>query len=343
MNVSDSERIRTFLDGQGYREVAKIEEADLVVINSCSVRKTAEDRALAFLKKCEDLKKEKKLEVILTGCMATKTGFSEKQRKIVDAEKKKLKRADQVLSIRDLCGKSDYFKISPKLEGQKELFLPIMEGCDNFCSYCIVPFTRGREKSRKIKEIVEELREALKKGYKNIVLLGQNVNSFGKENGENLPTLLKKINEVPGDFKVKFLTNHPKDMSDELIEAVAILKKIEKFIHLPLQSGSDRILKLMNRKYTQKDYLRVIEKIRKKIKKVFLATDVIVGFPGETWEDFQETVKVFKKVGYNEAYINKYSPRRPAAASIWEDNVTWDEKKKREKILREIINDKKKR
>ena len=213
-------------------------------------------------------------------------------------------------------------------------YVPIMTGCNNFCAYCIVPYTRGREKSRPASEIIKEVSELLKSGKKQIILLGQNVNSY--EFG--FAKLLKKINDLPGNFEISFMSNHPKDMKTDVINAIAALPKVNKEIHLPLQAGSDKILKAMNRPYAAEEYLRLVESLKLKVPKVKLTTDIIVGFPGETEEDFQQTVEVCKKVGYSLAYVNKYSPRQGTAAFKLGDPISWSEKQRRWKILDELIN-----
>jgi len=213
-------------------------------------------------------------------------------------------------------------------------YIPIMFGCDNFCSYCIVPYTRGREKSRPINEIINEAKRLIKHGNKEIVLLGQNVNSYKF----GFAKLLKKLNDLPGDFKISFVSNHPKDVTEEVINAIAILPKIKKEIHLPLQSGSDKVLQDMNRPYTVAKYLWLVKSLKSKVPEVKITTDIIVGFPTETEKDFQKTVEICKKVGYELAYINKYSPRKGTAAYKLGDPISWQEKQRRWRILEGLIN-----
>jgi len=216
-----------------------------------------------------------------------------------------------------------------------------MSGCNNFCSYCIVPYLRGREKSRPIKEIIAEVKRLLVysrtcqyESQPEIVLLGQNVNSYRY----GFAKLLKTINDLPGDFRIGFLTNHPKDMTEDIIEAVAGLPKVKKEIHLPLQSGSDRILRVMNRPYMAEEYLQLVKNLKSKIHKAKITTDIIVGFPSETKEDFYKTIEICKKVKFNLAYINKYSPRKGTAAYKLGDPIPWEEKQRRWKILNDLIN-----
>lgn len=306
MNKSDSEKIATILENRGYQPAKEEEQADLIVINVCSVRQSAVDRVFARIKSLEGKK------IIITGC-------------ILKEDREKLKNKAEIMDFKDL------FRIEPKTL-YPDGFIPIMEGCNNFCTYCVVPYTRGREQYRKEAEIINKAKALIRKGYKKIILLGQNVNSY-----PNFPKLLKEIAELSGDFQVAFLTSHPKDFSDELIEVMAKCEKIIKHLNLPVQSGDDEILKKMNRPYTIKQYKNLIKKIREKIPNIRLSTDIIVGFPGETKKQFENTVKLFKEIKFNAAYIAKYSPRPGTVAFKIKDNVPLEEKKQREKILREIL------
>jgi len=289
-----------------------------------------------LLNKIKKLKvKNPNLKITITGCL-------------LEADKKKFKEFlapyrtkgsgtgfDEIKDIKDFLG-SDYLSLQPKCQKQSPAYLPIMTGCDNFCSYCVVPHTRGREISRPMDEIVKEFKNFLKRGHKEIILLGQNVNSYKF----GFAKLLKTLNNIDGNFKIRFLTNHPKDFPDELIDAIAICEKVEKEIHLPVQSGDNAILEKMNRKYTIKQYENLVEKIRKKIPNIKFTTDVIVGFPGETEKQFQNTVKLFNKIKYDLAYINKYSRREGTVAAQFKDNVSWEEKKRRWEILNNLANKK---
>ena len=211
-----------------------------------------------------------------------------------------------------------------------------MTGCNNYCSYCVVPYVRGREVSRSAKEIIYEIKNLVKKGYKEIWLLGQNVNSY-KDGKIDFPKLLKMANAVPGDFWIRFTSSHPKDFSDKVIDAMATGNKITPYLNLPIQSGDDKVLKSMNRHYSVKNYKNKIKKLRKKIPDIALSTDIIVGFPGETKKQFESTVKLFRDVKYDMAYINKYSPRAGTTASKFKDDVAWAEKKRREKVLTDVL------
>jgi tRNA-2-methylthio-N6-dimethylallyladenosine synthase len=306
MNKSDSERIALVLEKKGYQPAENEVSADLIVINICSVKQSAVNRVYNKLK---NLKTKK---IILTGC-------------ILQEDKDKFTQYGEVIRFTDL------FKIEPKLKYQ-EGFIPIMEGCNNFCTYCVVPYTRGREYYREKEEIICEAKKLIERGYQKITLLGQNVNSY-----PNFPQLLEEIVNLPGNFTVTFLTSHPKDFSDELIDVIAKSEKIVKHLNLPVQSGDDEILIKMNRPYTIKQYKDLVKKIRQKIPTIKLSTDIIVGFPGETEKQFKNTVKLFKEIKFDNAYISKYSPRPGTASSKIEDNVPLEEKKKRERVLREIM------
>lgn len=311
MNKSDSERIASKLESQGNKPVKKIELADLVVINICSVRQSAIDRVYSKVRQIR--LKNPKVKIILTGC-------------ILEKDKQKLQeQVDDVWQIVDS-------KTKANCQSQKHALVPIMTGCDNFCSYCVVPYTRGREQSRPAQEIIKEVRNLVKQGYKEITLLGQNVNSY-RSKSYGFPKLLKVLNNISGNFQIKFLTSHPKDMSDELIKIIAQGEKIAKEIHLPVQSGDNQILKKMNRGYTVNQYKKLIKKIRKKIPKVKISTDIIVGFPGETKKQFANTVKLVQEIGFCQIYTAAYSPRPGTAAFKLKDDVPSDEKKRRKRIL----------
>jgi len=325
MNESDAERIGGFLEKNGYRKAPAIKGADLIVVVACSVRQTAVDRIFGMKQKLLQLKKTNpRIKTVLTGC-------------VIDSDVSKFKEFfDEIKDIYDFLG-NNYFSISPKYQKERDVaYLPIMTGCNNFCSYCVVPFTRGRETSRPPQEVVKEFKQILKDGFKKIILLGQNVNSYQY----GFANLLKTLNNLPGNFKIRFLTNHPKDFSDELIDAIARCEKVEKEIHLPVQSGDDEILKKMNRHYTVKEYKNLVSKIRKKIPNVRITTDVIVGFPSENKKQFQNTVKLFKEIKFSAAYINKYSPRPQTASFKLRDDVPLCEKKRRWKILNDLVNEK---
>jgi len=336
MNVSDSERISAALQNAGLKSVVSEKQADLLIFNTCTVRKASEDKAWG---KIQEIKKtNKKAKIVLTGCLAKM------------ATKEKMENIDYVLFIEDLMSwpkalglknaktviSDDYFKVSPAYQSSFQAYVPIMTGCDNFCSYCVVPYVRGREKSRKTKEILCEIKNLVKKGYKDITLLGQNVNSY-KDGKITFPKLLAQIEKIPGDFWISFITNHPKDLSEELLQIMAKSEKIATYLHLPLQAGDDEILRKMNRRYSVTKYLALTKKIRKMIPDVALATDIIVGFPGETKKHFQNSLNTLKKAQFDLAFINKYSPRPGTASFKLKDDISWEEKKYREKILTEVL------
>lgn len=327
MNKSDSERIATILENKGHQLAKGEKQADLIVLNICSVRQSAVDRVYNKVKNLRDLRgpsASTKLKIIITGC-------------ILEKDKKKFAQYGEIMNPvrKDKFSNgvkfSNLFKVKPEpkyIEG----YVPIMEGCNNFCTYCVVPYTRGREQYRKESEIINEAKALIKNGSKKLILLGQNVNSY-----PNFPKLLEKIANLPKDFKLTFLTSHPKDFSNELIKVMAKSEKIIKHLNLPVQSGDNEILKKMNRPYTIRQYKDLVKKIRKKMPDIKLSTDIIVGFPRETKKQFNNTVKLFKEIKFNMAYISKYSPRSGTPCFKMKDNVNLKEKKRREKCLRNLL------
>ena len=338
MNVSDSERVSAVLESMGYKKTSNINEADLIAITMCSIRQSAVDRVRGMIEKFEDIRKNKpKLKTVLTGCILKKDKkiFSEGFDHLVDI--KDIKKLPKILGLSNAKNvTSSYLDIAPTHSSKFSASVPIMTGCNNFCSYCVVPYVREREISRPAKKIVAEVKKLVKNGYKEIWLLGQNVNSY-KDGSNNFPKLLEMVNNIPGNFWIRFTSSHPKDFNDEVINAMALGGRITPYLNLPIQSGDDNILKLMNRHYTVADYKNKIKKLRKKIPNICLSTDIIVGFPGETKKQFENTVKLFRDVKYDMAYINKYSKRNGTAAAKLEDNVSIEEKKRREKVLTETL------
>ncbi len=321
MNKSDSERIAAKLEKKKYVPASKIDEADLIVVNMCSVRQSAVDRVYGLIPQLTKLKtKNYKPKTVLTGC-------------IIKYDFKKFKdKFNYILPKKDLS----YSKIRPKYKSQFSVYIPVVIGCNNFCSYCVVPYTRGPEISRPAKEILEEIKYLVKENYKEIWLVGENVNSY-KSNKKNFSQLLKQIDKIPGKFWIRFISCHPKDFSQELIKTIKQGKKITPYISLPVQSGDNQILKKMNRPYTVKKYKELVKKIRKNIPDVNLSTDVIVGFPGETKKQFQNTVKLFREIEFDIAYISQYSPRPGTAAFKLKDTVSLKEKQRRDKALTEVL------
>lgn len=326
MNTADAERIAGWYEEQGWQMADKIEEANEVVIVSCSVRQSAENRVYGLVNNLNKLRLQgSKFKIVLTGCMLR---FPE------ETLKKKMPGVDEFKRVETY---SAGLKIR---ESTTHAWVPISNGCNNFCTYCVVPYARGREVSRPFEEIICEVEELAKRGYKEITLLGQNVNSYGKDlksAAENFPNLLRRLHEIPGIEKISFLTSNPWDLTDDIIETMS-LPKIDRYLHLPVQSGDDEILKKMNRPYTAAEYLKLVEKIRKKIPEIKIGTDIIVGFPGETEEQFQHTVELAQKVGFEKAYIALYSPRSGTAAFRMKDTVPYQEKKRRWQILENLIN-----
>jgi len=358
MNEHDSGRLKDLLLERGYSFCDALERADVVIFNTCSVRKHAEDRVYGKIGELKKLKARKPGLIIgIIGCMA-------------EAEKSEI--IDRFPIVDFLCGPADLDNVPDiinkinngaghimRLEGYKSKIIPgfseerktcekayvkIMEGCDNFCSYCIVPYVRGRERSRPSKDILNEIEKLIKNGAKEITLLGQNVNSYGKLLKEKIDfvELLTKIDNLvnlsgyPIGVKIGFFTSHPKDASPELFKAMRDLKSIVNILHLPIQSGSDKILKRMNRKYTVARYKKLALDYRKIVKGGNLSGDIIVGFPGETEKDFNDTFNIVKELQFDAAYIFKYSPRPFTKAAGFKDNVTLEEKERRHTLLLDL-------
>ncbi len=348
MNVHESEKIAGTLESLGYRETKDEKDADVVVFNTCCVRGSAEQKALGNIGALKPIKKQKKDMIIaVCGCMTQEAKMAEYVYKtfpfvnIVFGTHNSYRFKEYLLEV--LEKKKRVFKVvddEQKLPIEVESFrtsghnawVNIMYGCNNFCTYCIVPFVRGREKSRPMEEIVAECKKLVEEGYKEITLLGQNVNSYGNtfKNGKNnFAELLKEIDNLEGEFVLKFLTSHPKDLSEEVVKVIAESKHISHMIHLPVQCGSDKILKLMNRNYTVEHYLKTIDMIKSYIPDVNLSTDIIVGFPGETEEDFESTLELIKKVRYNTLFGFIYSKRTGTPAEKMENQVPMTIKKER--------------
>ena len=340
MNVVDSERIVGLLDEIGYRQVEEPEQADLILLNTCAVRDKAVRKAYGHLGRFKPMK-ERKPDLILGmgGCIAQQEGkqlleeFSYLDLVFGTHNVHRLpEMVQQVAEKHVRCEETEFLdretrlQLFPSRTGQEAYtrFVTVMQGCDNFCSYCVVPYVRGREISRPSAEILEEIRELAAQGVREITLIGQNVNSYGlKEDGElSFAGLLEQVNAVDGIDRIRFTTSHPKDLSDDLIECFGRLDKLCKHLHLPVQCGSDNILKAMNRGYTRERYLGVVERLRQVCPEIRLSSDIIVGFPGETEADFAETMSLLEKVRYTEIYSFIYSPRRGTAAADMADEMT---------------------
>ena len=363
MNKSDSERIATVLEKIGFKLTQKENEADLIVVNMCSVRQSAVDRIYGVAEKFKKLReKNKKLKTILTGCILKKDKIKFSKKFDLALDIRDLPKLPKILNTKySIFNTRDYLEITPKYRSSFSAYVPIMTGCNNFCSYCAVPYTKGREISRPAKEILREVKNLIKNNYKEIWLLGQNVNSYkspictnmttnstNKHSRKfvpklvnirdiNFPKLLGMVNSIKGDFWIRFTSPHPKDFSEELINTMAKCKKVTEYLNLPVQSGDNEILKKMNRPYTIKQYKNLVKKIRAKTPDITLSTDVIVVFPGETKKQFENTMKLFKEIKYDMAYIAKYSPRPGTAAAKLKDDVKPKEKERRWKILTNIL------
>ena len=344
-NVSDSERMNGRILEMGYEFCDSPEDADLVLFNTCAVREHAEDRVwgnIGVLKKWKEARPD--MIIAVTGCMIQQEKNSQRIRKsfpyvdivfgtfnrhrLPEFVYKRLSGGSRIFEtseIRDIAEGVPVYR-----DAKFRAFIPIMYGCNNFCTYCIVPYVRGRERSRDPYKIVEEARGLIADGYREITLLGQNVNSYGKgdEHGINFAKLLKMIEEIDGEFRIRFMTSHPRDCTEELLTVMAESKKICHHLHLPFQSGSDRILKAMNRHYDRKTYEGLIEKAKFLMPDLTLSSDVIVGFPGETYEDFLDTVSLVKKVEYSSLFTFIYSPRTGTPAAVLPDPVSREEKGK---------------
>jgi tRNA-2-methylthio-N6-dimethylallyladenosine synthase len=386
MNKSDSERVRTVIEGMGYRWTDAEEEANLLGLLACSVRQKSIDKVYSKIKKWNSWKNSRNLLTFVSGCVLP--ADRDKFLKLFDilflvSELKQLRDLIShygiVTPVRPVFDKdtihagntkrfseinltparmadvkpllsmpderiNDFWKVRPSYNSDFEAFIPIQNGCDKFCTYCAVPYTRGREISRPSAEILQELKDLVEKGYKSITLLGQNVNSYGldKKGAEiGFPQLLRRIgeygNESGKDFWVYFTSPHPRDMSDEVLETIAAFPCLARQIHLPLQSGDDKVLIKMNRKHSVEEYKGIIESIRRILPDATIFTDIIVGFAGETDEQFENTRKAIETFQFNMAYIALYSPRPGAASSRWEDDIPQNIKKRRLHILTEEL------
>ena len=355
MNEHDSENIKAMLEQLGFIEVEEYEDADLVMLNTCSIRENAHNKAFGMLGRLKHLKEEKKDLIIgICGCMAQEVG-------VVDTILNKYKWVNFVMGTHNMhrlpfildqtiennkqeievfSKEGDLIEDIPvKRDNGYKAWVNIIYGCDKFCTYCIVPYTRGGERSRKKESILKEIENLKELGYKEVTLLGQNVNAYGKDlySDYGLGELLDDVAKI-GLERVTFMTSHPWDFTDKMIDVIAKHKNIMPYIHLPLQSGSNKILKLMGRRYTKESYLELFDKMKKKIPNVSISTDIIVGFPGETEEDFNETLEVVNYCKYDNAFTFIYSPRENTPAAKLKDDVTLEEKEKRLYKLNETVN-----
>ena len=364
LNENDSEKISGMLEKMGYKKTENYKEADINLFNTCCVRENAEEKLFGKLGELKKIKEEKGTIIAIGGCMMQEKHIIEKIKEsypfvdiifgthtlhrfpedLYNALKEKKKIEDVV----DINGEI-YEGLPIRRENNIKASVTIMNGCNNFCSYCIVPYVRGRERSREPKAIIDEIKSLARKGYKEITLLGQNVNSYLRVEKEkniefeeyeginSFATLLKAINRIDGIERIRFISPHPKDFTDDVIQAIAECDKVCKLIHLPLQSGSTNVLKIMNRKYTKEQYLELVEKMKKTIPNLTLSTDIIVGFAGETDQDFEDTLDVVRKVGFEQVYMFIYSKRVGTPGAKMENQVPEDIKHQRFDKLKDLV------
>lgn len=353
-NVADSERVKGLLQLMGYEMTENRDDADLIMYNTCAIREHAEHRVFGNIGAIKRLKQENPLLIIAVfGCMMEQEHVREtlyqsypfvdiifgthcqymlpqlileylhKKKRVYSVPQIEYDIAEGIPAYRDKTAKA---------------WLPIVYGCDNFCSYCVVPYVRGRERSRRSEDIITEAKDIISQGYKDITLLGQNVNSYGKGLDENInfSELLRRLNDLPGEFTLRFMTSHPKDCTKELIDTIAQCDKVSKHIHLPVQSGNNRILSEMNRRYTREKYLELIDYAKSRIANLSLTSDIIVGFPGETYEEFCDTLSLVKEVEYTSLFTFIFSPRKGTKAASMSDPVSKEEKLKWFKELTDL-------
>ena len=332
MNKSDAERMYGMLEYLGYTETENPKEADLLIINTCSVRQLSEDKAYSAIGVWGKWKKNKPdLKIVFFGCVAQQAGESILKRApyvdlVLGTQRvyelpeliKRIEAGERLVSVEEV----PYPEREIKINRVKSVnaWIPIMEGCNNFCTYCIVPYTRGRERSRKAELIINEAKKALSEGFKEITLLGQNIDSYKGENeGENLSWLLRQINALEGKFRIRFVTSYPTDITEELIDTVIELDKVCEYFHIPMQSGDDEVLKRMNRRYDYATYKKICDNIRSRIPDVTITSDFIAGFPGETEEQFENTLKAMTELELDYSNTAAYSPREKTVAAKWVD------------------------
>ena len=364
LNENDSEKLCGMLEKMGYDKTEDTKQADIVLFNTCCVRENAEDKLFGKLGELKKIKEEKGIIIAIGGCMMQEKHITDKIKEsypfvdilfgthtlhrfpedLYQALQEKRKQED----IIDIDGEI-HEGLPIKRESNIKASITIMNGCNNFCSYCIVPYVRGRERSRKPRAIIEEVKELAKQGYQEITLLGQNVNSYLRvEKEKQIPfeeyegvnsfaTLLRAINKIEGIQRIRFVSPHPKDFTDDVIQAIADCEKVCKLIHLPLQSGNTKVLKEMNRKYTKEQYLNLVEKMKNKIPNLTLSTDIIVGFPGETEEEFKDTLDVVEKVKFEQVYMFIYSRRIGTPGDKMENQIPEEIKHQRFNRLKALV------
>ena len=356
MNVHESEKIAGVLYGMGYRETSVMEEADIIVFNTCCIRENAENHAFGNIGALKKLKKQKpSLIIAVGGCMTQEEGKTEILKKkfpFIDVMfgtlnleeletliKRKKAEKKRVIQIREKESEIDE-TLTPYRTSYPNAWVNIIYGCNNFCSYCIVPYVRGRERSRKPENILAEVRQLVKDGYKEITLLGQNVNSYGKDLGGEytFANLLNDVASIEGNFRLRFMTSHPKDFNEDVVAVMQKHSKICRLVHLPVQSGSNAILKEMNRRYTREKYLEEIRLLKSRIPEAEVTTDIIVGFPGETEQDYLDTENLVKEVDFASAFTFVYSKRQGTKAAEMPNQIPEDVQKERIMRLVELVN-----
>ena len=364
LNENDSEKLCGMLEEMGYIRTDNPKEADINLFNTCCVRENAEEKLFGKLGELKKIKEQNGCIIAIGGCMMQEKHITKKIKesypytdivfgthtlhRFPEDLYKTLKEKKKIEDVLDVEGKI-YEDLPIKRDSKIKASVTIMNGCNNFCTYCIVPYVRGRERSRMPKDIIQEVEKLAKEGYKEITLLGQNVNSYLRvEKEKNIPfeeyegvnsfaTLLKAINKIDGIERIRFVSPHPKDFTDDVIEAIAKSDKVCKLIHLPLQSGNTKVLKDMNRKYTKEQYLNLVEKMKSKIPNLTLSTDIIVGFPGETEEEFEDTLDVVRKVKFEQVYMFIYSRRVGTPGDKMENQIPEEIKHKRFDKLKELV------
>ena len=354
MNVHDSENIAAIMEDMQYTKTDDMQDADIIVINTCAIRENAHNKVMGNLGRIKHLKEKKDIITVFCGCMAQEEGISKEltsKYKWIDIImgthnihklpiylEEIMKNKKQEVNVYSIEG-DVYEGIPVKRDSKYKAWVNIMYGCDKFCTYCIVPYTRGKERSRKLEDIVKEVEGLVKEGYKEVTLLGQNVNAYGKDLklGYDMADLLESVSKT-GIPRIRFITSHPWDFTDKMIKTIAKYDNIMPYIHLPIQSGSDRVLKQMNRRYTKEEYITLFNKIKEMIPNASISTDIIVGFPNETDEDFQETLDIVNLLKFDLAYTFIYSPREGTPASKIKDTISLDTKKKRLAELNKLVN-----
>lgn len=357
MNLHESEKMAGILSRKGYVATDDKTQADVILFNTCCIRENAENHAFGNIGELKKLKREKPhLIIAVGGCMTQEKGKAEIIRErfpfvdiifgnlnleqLGDLVEQKSKQKKKIVSLREKEG--EVIEYDPPVRNSfPNAWVNIMYGCNNFCSYCIVPYVRGRERSRKPEHILAECERLVKEGYREITLLGQNVNSYGNDGATDMrfPELLEKVANIEGDFRVRFMTSHPKDFTEDLVKVIARNRKICHLVHLPVQSGNDRVLREMNRRYTSGQYLEKVKMLRSYLPDAEITSDLIVGFPGETEEEFEDTVKLAQEVDFSSAFTFVYSKRTGTKAAEMPDQIPEDVQKQRIMRLVEVIND----